>query len=241
MLEKLFPKTMGPVLAAMRAGEERSRRAQGQQIKERGFRTWFAVRAHAYPLASQFTLFCAWVLIAVACFMFIGWLNPSSPVWAMLIGLLLEILMFISLVRLYQLVPKSPITDEQRWTISSNDLLSTSGSIEKARFALYIAREDLKGFDGLTQLLLHTLLIGALVNASISNDFMDALFSGNFQCAWSHSYVGTISLFLIPFATFARILFVLGPNHWISRLDRELASIAIGLSSKHSKARQTPR
>lgn len=214
---------MGPVLAAMRAGEDRSRKSQNRQInKLRRGRRWLIGKLHSHPISSQLVVFLAWALICFVSFTSLAYANVTNPTILSLVAVALQVAIVVAQVFSYRLVPKSTLSREEQWKTSAEELVKGSKSLPLAKRALAWAREDLETWDAATQTLLHTVLIGALVNVSVNNEFIRSLFSLKLSAAWNVSYLGTISLLLVPVAFFARILFSLAPNHWIKSLNRSL-------------------
>ena len=223
MIEKLYPKTMRPVLDSMDVGWKAHNDAAhrvGQKAKRLRRLVLFL---HKKPIWAQLAHFALWATICGIVAIAIRYCAADSPAWGLVAAILLQLLYFLSMGWLAQLQPKSPISLKERWKISSRAFAlkyrRDSAAIERA---LRYAREDLAIHDTMTGLVLHTLIIGALVNASIDNDFIDALGKISVQCAWKQSYIGTTSILLIPFAFFARVLFYSGPVNWIRLIERSL-------------------
>ena len=213
---------MRPILTAMEVGAVNSWLAT-YTVAQRSKR-WrrLVLFLHENPVWAQLSVFGGWWLICIIVFASIVWSRPKNPVWGLLCAFLLEFLILLLLVWLNRLTPKNVLSSDKRWRLSANALAENLGGSQKARNNLRLAREDTENADKLTELILYTLLIGALINASIGNGFIDALGVGDISKAWKQSYIGTLSIFLIPPATFARVLLVLGPRNWIKQLERRL-------------------
>jgi hypothetical protein len=223
MLEKLYPRTMRPILDSMDVGWKAYNDAaykEGNRAKR-----WkcLVLFMHKNPVRGLICHFIAWSLVCCIVAFAISLTAPRSSGWGLIAAFLLQVLYLLSLGWLVRLQPKSPMSLRERWGICSRAFLQKNkGNRLGVDRALRHAREDLEMHGATTALVLHTLIIGAIVNASINNHFIESLGRMSIRCAWGESYIGTIALLVIPFAFFARVLLYAGPMNWIRLIERHL-------------------
>jgi hypothetical protein len=220
MLEKLYPKTMQPILAAMDVGWNAQWLAIYDEAKKAKRLRWLVLYLHEKPTRAQIAHFLLWFIVCIGVAAAIRATGTQNPIWGQITAILLALLFLVSKGWLSLLEPKNPMTRDTRWGKCAAAFRCTRNTTTAMDIAY--AKEDLSIHDSVSNFFLHTLVIGALVNASINNKFVDAVSLFNLKSAWLESYVGTASIVAIPFAFFARVLLFSGPMNWVRQIERRL-------------------
>ena len=220
MLEKLFPKTVQAVIAAIDAADSDRRREQEMKFPKEGLRGQLTRRAHNNPYDFTAKLYLSWAGFVGISSTILSWAEPISPDWDNFVFIALALLLPISLFWQYQLVPKSTMSHGIFWKTVSRYFLRSCEGKNRALILLTRAEEDLEPWDGLTGFLLHSLILASIVSACGDNDFIGAVQALDFSAIWKESYLASASIYLLIFAVPLRFIMFHGPKNWIRQIRR---------------------
>lgn len=172
----------------------------------------------------------AWMVVWPAVTILVGVVirvsGTTNPIWGLVAVITLLVLQPAGLSILAWLYPKPAMTEDARRDHAARVFIENAGSMPRAFGQLEEADDDLEDRDRFTGLMFNGLVLAAIINVSVNNPFVDAVFTLKVAEAWRVSYVGTLCLLAVPLLGLVRFALVIAPRTWVRLMRRHVRKLS---------------